>query len=90
METIFAKGGVGHQMYFVEGASSLADTDVLSSSSTPFLSRSHATAAGRWLLYSTDTGLKNWLKISGMENEMSLGSELQRFFLAAGLTTSLS
>eukprot|EP00913_Durusdinium_trenchii_P031070 g29095.t1 len=51
METIFAKGGVGHQMYFVEG---------------------------RWLLYSTDTGLKNWLKISGMENEIHTRSSPTR------------
>jgi hypothetical protein len=30
--------------------------------------------SGRWLLYSTDTGLKNWLKICGMDFDMHLGS----------------
>jgi len=47
METIFTKGGVGHQMYFVEG---------------------------RWLLYSTDTGLKNWLKVCGMDFDIQTRS----------------
>eukprot|EP00435_Cladocopium_sp_Y103_P075224 s50_g55.t1 len=47
METIFTKGGVGHQMYFIEG---------------------------RWLLYSTDTGLKNWLKICGMDFDIQTRS----------------
>ncbi|CAJ1378372.1 unnamed protein product [Effrenium voratum] len=51
METIFAKGSVCHQMYFVDG---------------------------RKLVYSKDTGLKNWLAICGLDFELQTRSAANR------------
>ncbi|CAJ1372645.1 unnamed protein product [Effrenium voratum] len=51
METIFAKGSVCHQMYFVDG---------------------------QRLVYSKDTGLKNWLAICGLGCELQTRSAANR------------